>query len=118
MHQQLFLQFKGISPEELAYLEQLTKDFNEQQIKNFAMLYANKRKDPQDILLFTLLGFVGVSGVQRFVTGQMGMGILYLFTAGLCLIGTLVDLINHKSLAQEYNHRVALDSAKMARMFN
>lgn len=118
MQQQLFLQFKGISPEELQYLEQLTKDFTEQQIKNFVMLYTNKRKDPQDILLFTLLGFVGVSGVQRFVTGQMGLGILYLFTAGLCLIGTLVDLINHKSLAQEYNQRIALDCAKMARMFN
>lgn len=118
MHQQLFIQFRGITPEELQYLEQLTSGLTEQQAKNFVMLYSNKRKNPQDILLFTLLGFVGVSGVQRFVTGQMGMGLLYFFTAGLCFVGTIVDLINHKSLTQEYNQRTALDCAKMAKMIN
>lgn len=118
MHRQLLLQFRGISPEELQYLEQLTQDFNDQQAKNFVMLYANKRKDSQDILLFTLLGFVIIAGVQRFVTGQIGMGFLYLFTGGLCLIGTIVDVINHKSITQEYNQRVALDAARMARMVN
>ncbi len=118
MHQQSFIQFRGITPEELQYLEQLTSGLTEQQAKNFVMLYSNKRKNPQDILLFTLLGFVVVAGVQRFVIGQIGMGVLYLLTGGLCLIGTLVDLINHKSLTQEYNQKVALDCAQMARMIN
>ena len=31
------------------------------------------------------------------------MGILYFLTGGLCLIGTIVDLVNHRSLAFEYN---------------
>jgi hypothetical protein len=35
------------------------------------------------------------------------MGILYLLTGGLCLIGTIVDLINYKNLAFEYNQKVA-----------
>ena len=67
------------------------------------MFYRGKRRSPQEILLFTLLGFIIIAGVQRFVIGQIGMGILYLLTGGLCLIGTIVDLVNHRTLALEYN---------------
>ncbi|MFM6975834.1 MAG: TM2 domain-containing protein [Sphingobacteriaceae bacterium] len=118
MHKQVFMQFRGLTPEELQFLEQLTGGLTEQQGKDFVMLYANKRRDPQDILLFTLLGFLGIAGVQRFLTGQIGMGVLYVFTAGLCFIGTLVDLINHRSIAQDYNRKVALESAQMAKMMS
>jgi hypothetical protein len=38
------------------------------------------------------------------------MGILYLITGGLCLIGTIVDTINYKNIANEYNHQMALES--------
>lgn len=37
--------------------------------------------------------FLGVIGVHKFYEGKIGMGILYLFTAGLFGIGVLVDLI-------------------------
>jgi TM2 domain-containing membrane protein YozV len=116
MNQQLLMQLRGVTAEELQFLEQLTNGFNEEQTKNFVLIYGNKRKDPQDILLFTLLGFVIIAGVQRIVLGQIGMGLLYLFTGGLCVIGTIVDLINHKSLTMEYNRKVALDAAQMARI--
>ena len=82
------------------------------------MIYSGKRKNPQDILLFTLLGFVVVAGVQRFVVGQIGMGLLYLFTGGFCLIGTIVDLINYKSLALEFNQKMAFESFHIAKMGN
>jgi TM2 domain-containing membrane protein YozV len=58
-----------------------------------------------------LLGFVGVAGVHRFITEQIGLGILYFFTGGLCLIGTIVDLVNYQNLAFEYNRRVAHEVA-------
>lgn len=116
MNQQFLMQLKGITPAEYQFLEQLTKGMSEEQFKNFTLFYAGKRKDPQDILLFTLLGLVVVAGVQRFVLGQIGMGLLYLLTGGLCLIGTIVDLVNHKSLAQEYNQKVAMEAAQMSRM--
>ena len=116
MNQQFFMQLKGITPAEYQFLEQLTKSMSEGQLKTFTMFYTGKRKDPQDILLFTLLGLVVVAGVQRFVVGQIGMGLLYLFIGGLCLIGTIVDLVNHKSIAQEYNQKVAMEAAKMSRM--
>lgn len=116
MNQQFFMQLKGITPAEYQFLEQLTNNMPDAQLKNFTMFYTGKRKDPQDILLFTLLGLVVVAGVQRFVVGQIGMGLLYLFTGGLCLIGTIVDLVNHKSIAQEYNQKVAMEAVQMSRM--
>lgn len=80
------------------------------------MVYTGKRKSPQDLLIFTLIGFFGVAGIQRFVIGQIGMGILYLFTGGLCAIGTIVDLINNRSLALEYNKQAAYESYHIAKM--
>ena len=97
----------NIEPEELNYIQGMVKDFSDDQVRQFANIYNSRRKDPQTILLLTLIGFLGVSGVQRFVIDQMGMGLLYLFTGGLCLIGTIVDIVNHKRLAVEYNQKVA-----------
>ncbi len=37
--------------------------------------------------------FLGVFGAHKFYEGKIGMGILYLFTVGLCGIGVLVDFI-------------------------
>jgi len=96
---------------ELFFLSDLFKGFNEDQIRDFSSIYRSRRKDPNVILLTALLGFVGVAGVHRFITEQIGLGILYFFTGGLCLIGTIVDLVNYQNLAFEYNRRVALEVA-------
>lgn len=37
--------------------------------------------------------FLGVLGVHKFYEGKAGMGVLYLFTGGLCGVGVLVDFI-------------------------
>ncbi len=92
---------------ELVLVQSITKEYNENQVQTFANVYRTRRRDPQMILLTTLLGFVVVAGVQRFLVGQIGMGLLYLFTAGLCFIGTIIDLINYQDLAYEYNQKVA-----------
>jgi len=92
---------------ELMMLKEVTKDYSDEQMMNFSNVYRTRRRDPQIILLTTILGFLVVAGVQRFLVGQIGMGILYLFTGGLCLIGTIIDLINYKDLAFEYNQRIA-----------
>jgi TM2 domain-containing membrane protein YozV len=104
-----------IQGRELILIQGLTKDFDENHMMNFANIYRARRKDPQLILLTTLLGFVAVAGVQRFIIGQIGMGILYLFTGGLCMIGTIIDLINYQDLAFEFNQRVATESAMLVR---
>jgi hypothetical protein len=51
------------------------------------------------------------------MVGQIGMGILYLFTGGLCIVGTIVDTINHKKLAFEYNQQMAIESLAMAQAY-
>jgi len=100
---------------ELVYVQGLTKDYDENQLMNFANLYRARRRDPTLILLTTLLGFVVIAGVQRFLIGQIGMGLLYLFTGGLCLVGTIIDLINYQDLAFDYNQRVASEAAMMVK---
>jgi TM2 domain-containing membrane protein YozV len=114
-YRDLLLNLQGISEEEYSYLEQVLRGMSEEQVHAFMLIYKGKRKTPQEILLLTLLGFVVIAGVQRFVIGQIAMGILYLLTAGLCFIGTIVDLINHRTLAGEYNQRIAYESAQMVK---
>ena len=111
-----YLSLPGITTEEMAFLHQATNDLTDTQKQSFFMAYSGKRKSAQDILIFTLLGFIGIAGVQRFITGQLILGIFYFFTAGFCFIGTIVDLINHASIATEYNKKMAFESFQIAKM--
>jgi TM2 domain-containing membrane protein YozV len=61
---------------------------------------------------------VGVSGVQRFMTDQIGMGLLFFFTGGFCAIGTVIDLINYKTIANDYNKKMAFECFNMIKMTN
>jgi TM2 domain-containing membrane protein YozV len=108
--------FSGITPEEMSYLQQATANLSEAQHRNFLMIYSGKRKSAQDVLIFTLLGFLGIAGIQRFILGQIGMGIVYFLTGGFCFIGTIVDLINHKSLADDFNRQMIYESVNIAKM--
>lgn len=103
----------NLEADELNLIQMLLKNADDGKQQQFAVIYNSRRKDPQTILLLALIGFIGVAGVHRFVLDQIGMGLLYLFTAGLCLIGTIVDLVNYKSLAFEYNQKVARQVAGM-----
>jgi TM2 domain-containing membrane protein YozV len=104
-----------LSGEEMLYVQALLKDMDDEKARTFASIYRTRRKDPQTILLTALLGLVILAGVHRFIMGQIGMGILYLFTGGLCLIGTIVDLVNHQKLAFEYNQKMANETLSMVR---
>jgi TM2 domain-containing membrane protein YozV len=117
-YQNPYMSFDGITPEEYTFLQQATASLTENQARTFMSFYANKRRNPQDIMFATLAGFLGVSGVQRFMTDQIGMGILYFFTAGFCFIGTIVDLINYKTIANDYNRQMAYESFNIAKMSN
>lgn len=43
---------------------------------------------------FCLCLFLGFFGAHKFYEGKTGMGILYLFTGGLCGIGWIIDTIS------------------------
>ena len=104
--------------DEQIYVQGLLQNMNDDKAHVFANAYRTRRRDPMNILLFTLVGFLGFAGIQRFMVDQIGMGILYLLTGGLCGIGTIVDLITHKSIAFTYNQRVANEVAQMVNMMN
>jgi TM2 domain-containing membrane protein YozV len=105
-----------VTPEELMTINSRIKEFNDDEVAQFCMIYRSKRKDPQLILILCLLGLVGVAGIHRFVIGHIGMGILYFFTAGLCFIGTIVDAVNHKELAMEFNAKMITETLSMLNM--
>ncbi len=105
----------AITAEELAYLEAFTEDMQMDKLNLFLGVYNGKRQRPETILLCAALGFVGFAGIHRFIIGQIGMGILYFLTGGLCLVGTIVDIINHKSLAFEFNQGMAIESMRMVK---
>lgn len=98
---------------ELGYIQGILKNMNDEQANLFAQVYRARRKDSQMILILTLLGFFGFAGLHRFILGQIGLGVLYFFTIGLCFIGTIVDLVNYKSLAYEFNMKVAHETLSM-----
>jgi TM2 domain-containing membrane protein YozV len=102
---------------ELGYIQGLMKNMDEDQASLFAQVYRARRKDAQMILILTLIGFFGFAGLHRFILGQVGLGILYILTLGLCFIGTIVDLVNYKSLAYEYNIKMAHETLAMISSF-
>jgi TM2 domain-containing membrane protein YozV len=113
MNTNLMIQIPAVEQDELSFLQSITANLQEDKLQLFIAVYNSKRKKKDTILLCCLLGFVGASGIQRFVVGQIGMGILYFFTGGLCLIGTIVDIVNHKKLAFEFNQKMAAESMRM-----
>ena len=114
--QQMMMLLPGITPEEFVLLQNITAEMNPDQQTQFLQFYQGKRRDPQSFLIFTLLGFVGVAGVQRFVTGEIALGVLYFLTGGLCLVGTIVDLVNYKKLGSDFNQKQAFESAAWVKM--
>ena len=59
---------------------------------NAGYVVAGKPKNKWVSIILCL--FLGVLGAHKFYEGKTGMGVLYLFTFGLCGIGIVVDLIS------------------------
>ena len=93
--------------DESQYISHVIEEMSDEKAKLFANIYRSRRRDPVLLLVLALIGFFVIAGINRFFVGHIGMGILYLLTAGLCFIGTIVDMINYKNFAFEYNRKVA-----------
>jgi len=108
--------FPGITPEEIAFLQRNTDDLTDDQKTYFYISYSSGRKKSTDLMIFTLIGAVGIAGIQRFAVGQNWMGTLYLLTFGLCGIGSLVDFFNCHWLAMDYNMILAVECHELAKV--
>ena len=58
-------------------------------------------KDPTTMLLVSI--FLGSLGVDRFMLGETGMGLLKLFTCGLCGVLTIIDWFTISKKCREKN---------------
>ena len=101
---------------ERTYIQSLVGRMTREQVLMFATAYRQRRKQPQTILLITIVGLVAFPGFQRFWLGHIAIGFLHLFTWGLLFIGTISDLVSYKTLALIHNQRVAREIATNLQM--
>lgn len=64
-------------------------------------LQATELTDPTVVLLVSI--FLGSLGIDRFMIGDTGMGILKLLTAGLCGILSIIDWFTISKKAKQLN---------------
>ena len=69
----------------------------------FNLISAVEFKDPTTILLVSI--FVGVLGIDRFMLGDTGMGILKLLTGGVCGVLTIIDWFSVQKKARDLNYK-------------
>lgn len=94
-------------------LDDMKAELTEEEALRFDMALRDKLRDTGTMTLLAAIGFIGVAGIHRFMIGQVGMGILYLLTGGLCLIGTIVDMARMSSMVTEYNLRIEYDELRL-----
>lgn len=117
-YQNSYTAFAGMTMDEYSFLHHASAGLNQNQMTTFMAVYNSRRKNPTDILMATLLGFLGLAGVQRFMTGQILLGLIYFLTGGFLGIGTLIDAFNYKSIANDYNRHQAYDCYHIAKANN
>jgi TM2 domain-containing membrane protein YozV len=96
-----------LSGRERIYIQNLIAQMPVQQAEVFLLEYRRRRKDPQTVLLSAVIGLVACPGFQRFWLGEVGMGLLFLFTAGFLAMGSIIDLCTYRTLARCHNEKVA-----------
>ena len=117
-YQNTYNGFESMTMDEYSFIHHASAGLSNNQMQTFMLVYNSRRKNPNDILLATLLGFLGLAGVQRFMTGKYLSGFLYLITGGFFGIGTIVDLFTYKSIANDYNRHLAYECYHIARVAN
>lgn len=65
------------------------------------MLQSTELKDPTTVLLISI--FLGTLGIDRFMIGDIGIGVLKLLTGGLCGILTIIDWFTISKKTKQVN---------------
>ena len=96
---------KYFPEEKIIYLKDKLRTIDEDK---FSLISTIELKDPTTLLLVSI--FLGGIGIDRFMIGDTGMGILKLLTAGCCGILTIVDwfTISKKTKDLNFNRLMSL----------
>lgn len=89
---------KYFPAEKIMYLKDKLRTMDEEK---FSLISTIEMKDPTTLLLVSL--FLGVLGIDRFMIGDTGMGILKLLTCGVCGILTIIDWFSISAKTKELN---------------
>lgn len=95
---------KYFPAEKITYLRDKLMEADD---SKFAMLSAVELKDPTTLLLISL--FLGGLGVDRFMLGDTGMGVLKLLTGGCCGILTIIDWFTVMNKTRELNFQKVIN---------
>lgn len=100
-----------VSPIELAQFQQGMTD---QQKMLFVSQYNAAKKDSATAIILSVL--LGWFGIDRFYVGDVGLGLLKLFTGGLCGILWLIDIFLIGKKVAEVNRAKAQEIAQAIKM--
>lgn len=89
---------KYFPAEKIMYLKEKLAAMDE---SKFTMVSTVELKDPTTILLVSI--FLVTLGIDRFMLGDTGMGILKLLTGGCCGILTIIDWFTVSKKTKELN---------------
>ena len=84
--------------EKIVYLKDKLRTMDDDK---FSLISTVQMKDPNTVLLVSI--FLGVLGIDRFMIGDTGMGILKLLTCGCCGVLTIIDWFTISKKTRELN---------------
>lgn len=86
VNQWLSINAKFLPAEQLNYIRQRLESLSDEQLQ---VLYTLDFQDPTTLLIISIVG--GALGIDRFMLGQVGLGVGKLLTGGGCGIWTIID---------------------------
>lgn len=89
---------KYFPAEKIIFLKEKLRTIDEEK---FTLISAIDFKEPTTLLLISL--FLGTLGIDRFMLGDTGLGILKLLTGGCCGILTIIDWFTITQKTKEVN---------------
>lgn len=90
---------KYLPAEKMVFIREKLEEMDEEA---FDLLFTINFKDPMTVLLISLL--CGSFGIDRFILGDVGLGILKLCTCGCCGIFTIIDWFTIQNKTKENNY--------------
>ena len=90
---------KNLPAEKIVFLKEKLLQADE---TKFQLASTVEFKDPTTLLLVSI--FLGTLGIDRFMLGETGMGILKLLTLGCCGILTIIDWFSVQKKARDLNY--------------
>lgn len=89
---------KYFPEEKMVYLKDKLRTLDDEK---FSLVSTMEFKDPTTLLLISI--FLGGLGIDRFMLGDTGMGVLKLLTGGCCGVLAIIDWFTISKKAKETN---------------